>query len=97
DGGVAGVGPVGLSLDDVVVNRRAESLLYLPGGAVELNHGAAVADLGDLEAAGDQPVGDGGDVGIGGAKLGADFGRCQPLVVAGRFLVLLIFNEASEG
>src|SRR5208282_4823001 len=94
DGRIADVGQVLLSVDEVLVNRRPESLLDLSGGTGELYDGAAVADLRDLEAAGLQPVGHSGDVGIGGAELGAEFHRGQPLLITWRFLVLLIFNEA---
>jgi hypothetical protein len=85
------------SVDDEAVNWRAECLLHRFRGVGKLDEKMAFADLSDLEAAGDEPLGYCIDVGLGRAESFAKLLWSEPLVIGSGMDVLLFFKKAREG
>src|SRR5258708_2715790 len=93
---IAGIGPVLLSADHVLVDWGMKRFLHLAGGAGELNQSTS-SGRAHLKAVRLEPRRDGLNVGIGRAELFAELCGSEPLVIVRRSLVLLIVEQTPEG
>src|SRR5439155_10440676 len=87
--GIAGIGPVLLALDEVLVDFGAQRLAHQTRRAGKLDDGAARRHALDLETLGREPVGYGLDVRIGRPEPLSKLAGCKPLVIIWRGLGLL--------
>jgi len=94
---VGDVGHVHLAVDVEMVDLRLEGAADLADVAAEFDARATRVNGDVCEAARSKPVGDGCNVGIGGAKLRSELLRREPLVIIRRSLVLLLLEELREG
>ena len=94
---VAHVADVRDALHDEVVNLGVKGGLDLGGRAAEADRHAIFCDFADRESLAGEPIGDGGNVGLGGAEVGAHLIGGEPLVVVGRVLVVLAGDEFFKG
>ncbi len=92
---IAGIGPVLLAVDHVLVNCGMQRLLHLAGGAGELHHSAALGRA-HLKSMRLQPRSDGLNVSVAGAELLAEVPGCQPFVIVGRTPVLLVVEKLFQ-
>ena len=89
---IAGIRPVLLAIDDVLVNGSVKRLLHLACRPGKLQHGSPFRGP-ELKAVGLQPSRNRVHIGIARAELFPKFLRGHPLVIAGRMLVLLIVKQ----
>ena len=90
------VADVGFAVNNKVVNLGVEGALDLGCGAAEADGHSVVGDLRNREAMAGEPIGDGGDVCLGGAEVCADLLGRKPLMEVGRGLVILAGDELLE-
>src|SRR5207245_8565052 len=90
------IGPVLLALDDEFVDFGVEGLAHQPSRAGKLDDGAARRHALDLETLGREPVSYGLDVRIGGPEPLPKLAGCEPLVIVGRGLDLLLIEQPAQ-
>src|SRR3954469_13329296 len=89
---IAGIRPVLLAIDDVLVNGGMKRFLHLARRPGKLQHRSSFGST-HLKAVGLQPSCNGLHVSIAWAESLPKFLRGHPLVIAGRMLVLLIVKQ----
>src|ERR1035441_5253322 len=93
NGGIGGIGPVLLPVDDEAVNGSMECLPDLQCAAGKLDEKMALADLGHLEAIRCEPLGNSVDVRSCRPKALTELLRSEPLVVGAGMYVLLVLKK----